>query len=336
MLPAVNLDCPHYPTFRKRKPQKGRAMNRNTLIKAAYRICGGLGLVLLVLVYAPLYLYPLVPGALDWVQEHPVQAADTVVFALAVWILWRLFRIIPGRRVTRHQHSKTRSLAGTVSRLQALHQQQRYRGIAGAKGYSGNFLAWADRHQVVPPWVDDQEKAQRLAQAYPRWQRATSVQWEQLTRHEAAHALMAHALGQRVGYIDTTPGVQGADSGAWTHWEGSSATERRMDFREILRASIEIGLAGGIQDALDDANPSGSESDLRDAMRDLASLSFYLPGRTQTQLMDECVAHVREVLAAHQAAVGAVASRLSPGSRLDGATIHEVLDQQGVPRTPLS
>lgn len=183
--------------------------------------------------------------------------------------------------------------------------------------------------EATGPKSEAQRREYALAnvEKYQTRLRATPAQ---CAAHEAAHAVVAHAVGAHIHHVRTN-GVEGA-----TNVETLAPVEK-FDIALGMRRDICIRAAGLLHDLQNECNEWGGLQDLVEVQHQELGLQFLDPTVDIEATRAALVGHARALLAQHDGAVEALAAKLREGgweTCLDGETVVQLLEAHGVRPDP--
>jgi len=155
---------------------------------------------------------------------------------------------------------------------------------------------------------------------------------QQRRRHEAAHAVITHALG-------------GTVMSANVHWKGNVGGNVEY-FPPIPSAGpahtmwvrLQIAVAGAAQDALDGILNAGSSNDINKAQHQATMLTAsawtpngYTGPLNSSDLITHAIETNKKLLAERQDAIAAIEKALTDKDELTGVEVHQILDNLNTP-----
>mgnify|MGYP001690820080 FL=1 len=184
---------------------------------------------------------------------------------------------------------------------------------------------WAEIHKSKGESTKDAVK--RLEPLWNQRELDEDISIQQRRRHEAAHAVITHALGGTVmsadihqkghvgGSVESFPPIPSAGP-AHTMW-----------------VRLQIAVAGAAQDALDGILNAGSSNDIDKAQRQAVTLTAaawtpngYTGLLNPSDLITHAIEIDKQLLAKRQDAIAAIEKALTDKDELTGAEVHQILD----------
>lgn len=189
---------------------------------------------------------------------------------------------------------------------------------------------WAEIHKNKGESTKDAVK--RLEPLWNQRELDEHISIQQRRRHEAAHAVITHALGGTVmsadihqkghvgGSVESFPPIPSAGP-AHTMW-----------------VRLQVAVAGAAQDALDGIVNYGSSSNIDKALRQAVTLTAaawtpngYTGPLNPSDLITYAIEIDKQLLAEHQHAVAAIEKALTDKDKLTGIEVHQILDNLNTP-----
>lgn len=189
---------------------------------------------------------------------------------------------------------------------------------------------WAEIHRGEGESIKDAVK--RLETLWARRELCESISITQRRRHEAAHAVITHALGGTVmsvdihetgnvgGNVESFPPIPSAGP-AHTIW-----------------VQLQIAVAGAAQDTIDGIVNYGASNDIDKALRQAVTLTAaawtpdgYVGPLTPSDLITHAIETDKQLLAERQDAIAAIETALTDKTELTGAEAHQILDNLNTP-----
>lgn len=168
--------------------------------------------------------------------------------------------------------------------------------------------------------------------AYQAWQPYLDISIQQRRRHEAAHAVITHALGGTVmsadiheighvgGNVESFPPIPSAGP-AHTIW-----------------VQLQIAVAGAAQDTIDGIVNYGASNDIDKALRQAVTLTAaawtsndYTGPLKPGDLITYAIETDKKLLAERQDAIAAIETALTDKDELTGIEVHQILDNLNTP-----
>ena len=189
---------------------------------------------------------------------------------------------------------------------------------------------WAEIHKNEGESTKDAVK--RLEPLWNQRELCESISITQRRRHEAAHAVITHALGGTVmavdiheighvgGNVESFPPIPSAGP-AHTIW-----------------VQLQIAVAGAAQDTLDGIVNYGASTDIDKALRQAVTLTAaawtpkgYTGPLNPGDLITYAIETDKKLLAKRQDAITAIEKALTDKTELTGAEVHRILDNLNTP-----
>ena len=189
---------------------------------------------------------------------------------------------------------------------------------------------WAEIHKHEGESTKDAVK--RLAPVWNQRELDEDISIQQRRRHEAAHAVITHALGGTVMSADV-------------HWKGNVGGNVES-FPPIPSAGsahtmwvrLQINVAGAAQDTLDGILNAGSSNDIDRAQYQATMLTAaawtpngYTGPLNPGDLITYAIETDKRLLAERQDAIAAIETALTDKDELTGAEVHQILDNLNTP-----
>lgn len=189
---------------------------------------------------------------------------------------------------------------------------------------------WAEIHKNEGESI--KEAAKRLEPLWNQRELNENVSITQRRRHEAAHAVITHALGGTVmsvdihergdvgGNVESFPPIPSAGP-AHTMW-----------------TRLQITVAGAAQDTIDGILNDGARTDINKAQHQATMLTAaawtpndYTGAPTPSDLITHAIETDKKLLAERQKAVAAIETALTDKTELTGVEVHQILDNLNTP-----
>jgi hypothetical protein len=189
---------------------------------------------------------------------------------------------------------------------------------------------WAEIHRGEGESI--KEAAKRLEPLWNQRELCESISITQRRRHEAAHAVITHALGGTVmsvdihetgnvgGNVESFPPIPSAGP-AHTIW-----------------VQLQIAVAGAAQDTIDGIVNYGASNDIDKALRQAVTLTAaawtpdgYTGPLNPGDLITYAIETDKQLLAERQDAIAAIETALTDKTELTGAEAHQILDNLNKP-----
>lgn len=203
-------------------------------------------------------------------------------------------------------------------------------GVRLGAGTTSDLERWAEIHKNEGESVE--EAVKRLEPIWSQRELNEDISITQRRRHEAAHAVIAHALGGTVisvdihwighvgGSVEAVPPIPSAGP-AHTMW-----------------VQLQIAVAGAAQDTIDDIVNYGSNSDIDKALCQAVTLTAaawtpdgYNGPLNPGDLITYAIETDKQLLEARQHAVAAIETALTDKDELTGVEVHQILDNLNTP-----
>lgn len=184
---------------------------------------------------------------------------------------------------------------------------------------------WAEIHKHEGESIKDAVK--RLEPLWNQRELDEGISIQQRRRHEAAHAVITHALGGTVMSADV-------------HWKGNVGGN--VEYfppmpsdgpAHTMWARLQINVAGAAQDTLDGILNYGSSPDIGRAQYQATMLTAaawtpkgYAGPLNPGDLITYAVETDKQLLAERQDAIAAIEKALTDKTELTGAEVHQILD----------
>ena len=197
-------------------------------------------------------------------------------------------------------------------------------------GTTSDLERWAEIHKNEGESVEDAVK--RLEPIWSQRELDEDISITQRRRHEAAHAVITHALGGTVKSADVHQ--QGNVGGSVEYFPPipSSGPAHTMWVR------LQITVAGAAQDIIDGILNAGSSKDIDKALCQAVTLTAaaWTPdGYTGPLNPGDLITHAIEVdkqlLAERQDAIAAIETALTAKDKLTGVEVHQILSNLNTP-----
>ena len=197
-------------------------------------------------------------------------------------------------------------------------------------GTTSDLERWAEIHKHEGESVEDAVK--RLEPIWSQRELDEDISITQRRRHEAAHAVITHALGGTVKSADVHQ--QGNVGGSVEYFPPipSAGPAHTMWVR------LQITVAGAAQDIIDGILNAGSSTDIDKALCQAVTLTAaaWTPdGYTGPLNPGDLITHAIEVdkqlLAERQDAIAAIETALTAKDKLTGVEVHQILSNLNTP-----
>lgn len=245
----------------------------------------------------------------------PRQQAAGIVFAAVIVLLGSIVRSCAAMVVGDHGASTAHTVVPIgVARL----------AHPGAVARS-DLERWAEIHKNEGESTKDAVK--RLEPLWNQRELNEDVSITQRRRHEAAHAVITHALGGTVmavdihrkgnvgGNVESLPPIPSAGP-AHTIW-----------------VQLQIAIAGAAQDTIDGIVNYGASNDIDKALRRAVTLTAaawtpkgYAGALNPGDLIIYAIETDKRLLAEHQDAIASIETALTDKDELTGIEVHSILD----------
>ena len=189
---------------------------------------------------------------------------------------------------------------------------------------------WAEIHKDEGESIKD--AARRLEPLWDQRDLDEDISITQRRRHEAAHAVITHALGGTVmsadihqkgnvgGSVEFFPPIPSAGP-AHTMW-----------------VRLQIAVAGAVQDTIDGVLSTGSSTDIDKAQRQATMLTAaswtpdsYTGSLTPGDLIAYAIETDKKLLTRRQDAIAAIETALTDKDKLTGVEVHRILNNLNTP-----
>lgn len=242
----------------------------------------------------------------------PYQQAAGIIFSAVIVLLGSIIRNCAAMVVG----DRGRPTAYTVTPL----------GVArlGA-GTTSDLERWAEIHKNEGESTKDAVK--RLEPLWNQRELGEDISITQRRRHEAAHAVITHALGGTVKSADVHQ--QGNVGGNVEYFPPipSAGPAHTMWVR------LQITVAGAAQDTIDGILNAGSSNDIDKAQRQAVTLTAaawtpdgYTGAPNPGDLITHAIETDKQLLAERQDAITAIETVLTDKDELTGVEVHEILN----------
>ena len=192
-------------------------------------------------------------------------------------------------------------------------------------GTTSDLERWAEIHKHEGESVEDAVK--RLEPIWSQRELDEDISITQRRRHEAAHAVITHALGGTVKSADVHQ--QGNVGGSVEYFPPipSAGPAHTMWVR------LQITVAGAAQDTIDGILNVGSSKDIDKALCQAVTLTAaawtpdgYTGPLNPSDLITHAIETDKQLLAERQHAVAAIETALTAKAELTGVEVHQILD----------
>ncbi|OLO85116.1 hypothetical protein BKH12_04660 [Actinomyces naeslundii] len=189
---------------------------------------------------------------------------------------------------------------------------------------------YAEIHKYEGESVE--EAVKRLEPLWNQRELGEDISITQRRRHEAAHAVITHALGGTVKSADVHQ--QGNVGGNVEYFPPipSAGPAHTMWVR------LQIAVAGAAQDSIDGILNAGSSTDIDKALCQAVTLTAaawtpdgYTGPLNPSDLITHAIEVDKQLLAERQHAVAAIETALTDKDKLAGVEVHEILDNLNTP-----
>ena len=246
----------------------------------------------------------------------PYQQAAGIIFVAVIVLLGSIFWNCAAMVVAKDRGAPT---AYTVTPL----------GVARAARLRADTTSdlerWAEIHKNEGESVE--EAVKRLEPIWSQRELGEDISITQRRRHEAAHAVITHALGGTVKSADVHQ--QGDVGGNVEYFPPipSSGPAHTMWVR------LQIAVAGAAQDIIDGILNAGSSKDIAKALCQAVTLTAaawtpdgYTGPLNPSDLITHAIETDKQLLAERQHAVAAIETALTDKAELTGVEVHQILD----------
>jgi hypothetical protein len=189
---------------------------------------------------------------------------------------------------------------------------------------------WAEIHKNEGESIKDAVK--RLEPVWNQRELGEDISITQRRRHEAAHAVITHALGGTVMSADVRDRGDVGGSVEYFPPIPSAGPAHTMWVR------LQIAVAGAAQDTIDGILNAGSSTDIDKAQYQATMLTAaawtpngYIGAPTPGDLIAYAVETDKQLLAERQDAIAAIEKALTDKDKLTGAEVHHILDNLNKP-----
>ena len=192
-------------------------------------------------------------------------------------------------------------------------------------GTTSDLERWAEIHKNEGESVEDAVK--RLEPIWSQRELDEDISITQRRRHEAAHAVITHALGGTVKSADVHQ--QGDVGGSVEYFPPipSAGPAHTMWVR------LQITVAGAAQDTIDGILNAGSSNDIAKALCQAVTLTAaawtpdgYTGPLNPSDLITHAIETDKQLLAERQHAVAAIETALTDKDKLTGVEVHQILN----------
>ena len=194
---------------------------------------------------------------------------------------------------------------------------------------------WAEIHKNEGESIKDAVK--RLEPVWNQRELGEDISITQRRRHEAAHAVITHALGGTVMSADVRDRGDVGGSVEYFPPIPSAGPAHTMWVR------LQIAVAGAAQDTIDGILNAGSSTDIDKALRQAVTLTAaawtpnsYIGAPTPGDLIAYAIATNKNLLAQRQDAISAIEKALTDKDKLTGVEVHEILNNLNAPDLELA
>ena len=184
---------------------------------------------------------------------------------------------------------------------------------------------WAEIHKNEGESIKD--AARRLEPLWDQRELDEDISITQRRRHEAAHAVITHALGGTVMSADIHQKGNVGGSVEYLPPIPSAGPAHTMWVR------LQIAVAGAVQDTLDGILSTGSSSDIDKALCQATMLTAaswtpdsYTGSLTPSDLITHAIETNKKLLTRRQDAIAAIEKALTDKAELTGVEVHRILD----------
>ena len=203
-------------------------------------------------------------------------------------------------------------------------------GVRLGADTTSDLERWAEIHKNEGESVE--EAVNRLEPLWNQREFGEDISITQRRRHEAAHAVITHALGGTVKSADVHQ--QGDVGGNVEYFPPipSSGPAHTMWVR------LQIAVAGAAQDTIDGILNAGSSKDIAKALWQAVTLTAaawtpdgYTGPLNPSDLITHAIETDKQLLAERQHAVAAIETALADKDELTGVEVHRILDNLNTP-----
>lgn len=245
----------------------------------------------------------------------PRQQAAGIVFVAVIVLLVSIVRNCAAMVVG----DRGRTTAYTVTPL-GVARKSRLGAVT-----TSDLERWAEIHKDEGESTEDAVK--RLEPLWNQRELGEDISIQQRRRHEAAHAVITHALGGTVMFADV-------------HWKGNVGGNVEY-FPPVpsdgpahtMWVRLQINVAGAAQDTIDGILNYGSSPDIGRAQYQatmLTAAAWTPNGYTGPLNPDDLITHAietnKKLLAERQDAIAAIEKALTDKDELTGIEVHSILD----------
>ena len=184
---------------------------------------------------------------------------------------------------------------------------------------------WAEIHKNEGESIKD--AARRLEPLWDQRELDEDISITQRRRHEAAHAVITHALGGTVMSADIHQKGNVGGSVEYLPPIPSAGPAHTMWVR------LQIAVAGAVQDTIDGILSTGSSSDIDKALCQATMLTAaswtpdsYTGSLTPSDLITHAIETDKKLLTRRQDAIAAIEKALTDKAELTGVEVHRILD----------
>lgn len=192
-------------------------------------------------------------------------------------------------------------------------------------GTTSDLERWAEIHKHKGESVE--EAVKRLEPLWNQRELNEDISITQRRRHEAAHAVITHALEGTVMSVDI-------------HWKGhvGGSVEAVPPIpspgpAHTIWVQLQITVAGAAQDTIDGILNYGSSSDIDKALRQAVTLTTaawtpngYTGAPNPGDLITHAIETDKQILAERQDAITAIETALTDRDELTGVEVHQILN----------
>ena len=189
---------------------------------------------------------------------------------------------------------------------------------------------WAEIHKHKGESTRD--AAKRLEPLWNQRELDEDISITQRRRHEAAHAVITHALGGTVMSADIHQKGNVGGSVEYLPPIPSAGPAHTMWVR------LQIAVAGAAQDTIDGILNTSSSTDIDKAQRQATMLTAaawtpdsYTGPLTPSDLITHAIETSKKLLAERQDAIAAIETALTDKDKLTGVEVHHILDNLNTP-----
>ena len=198
-------------------------------------------------------------------------------------------------------------------------------GVRLGADTTSDLERWAEIHKNEGESVE--EAVNRLEPLWNQRERNEDVSITQRRRHEAAHAVITHALGGTVKSADVHQ--QGNVGGNVEYFPPIPSSGPA----HTMWVQLQIAVAGAAQDIIDGIVNYGSSKDIDKALRQAVTLTAaawtpngYTGSLNPGDLIAYAIESNRQLLAERQDAIAAIETALTDKDELTGIEVHSILD----------